>query len=171
MEIFLIQLFRNIGKNVQRLRETKNLTQSEFAEHCQLSRSQILRAESGRGEVRLTTLATIAHKNKVSLQDLLNERSLSVQFLPIDSQSSDVPWVKENFYLSPLQTHELELKKSNFFLAICLKGKIQLRADFQNHELLESDGCFVKGVGKIQLLNLADFPSEILILRKTYSAI
>lgn len=74
MDAVEFRLFRAIAKNIQYVRESKRLTQDEFAEQCGISRNQLIRAESGRGEIRIQTLTKIAIKNGLRISDLLAEQ-------------------------------------------------------------------------------------------------
>ena len=56
-----------IGKNVQKLREYRNLTQQELAEKAGLSRVLIGQIERGETNARLGSLFSIAHALKCYL--------------------------------------------------------------------------------------------------------
>lgn len=61
----------DVGKNIQRLREIGDISQSELALNSGLSRAAINAIESGESSPRLETLARIAAALRVGLDDLM----------------------------------------------------------------------------------------------------
>lgn len=61
--------FRNIGKALAILRQKKGLSQAEFAEICEIGRSQVSRYEAGRELMKLETLEKILTRLTVEPDD------------------------------------------------------------------------------------------------------
>lgn len=61
-----------ISKNIKLLRKINNLTQEEFADKINITRSQVGSYEEGRAEPRLSTISKIAKYFSVKIESLLN---------------------------------------------------------------------------------------------------
>lgn len=171
MESFLVQLYRSIGKNIQRLREEKNQTQKEFAQLCGLSRSQILRAEAGRGEIRLPTLARIAERTETPLVELLKEQMNFIHFTifgPGPDLELKPAWSMKIVKIASQHFCEIENQKEDFCLVLSLRGPIHFYSSFQNICIEEKQGCIISGAGVTRLQNHTHGPCEALILRKSH---
>ncbi len=66
-----------IGKNIRKIRISKKLTQTEFAELFNLKRTAVGSYEEGRAEPKIETLIKISDYYKISL-DLLLKKELSI---------------------------------------------------------------------------------------------
>jgi len=62
-----------IGKNIRKIRMSKKLTQTEFAELFDLKRTAVGSYEEGRAEPKIDTLIKIAEYFKLSLDSLLRK--------------------------------------------------------------------------------------------------
>ncbi|MCF6183796.1 MAG: helix-turn-helix domain-containing protein [Bacteroidales bacterium] len=62
-----------IGKNIRKIRISKKLTQTEFAELFDLKRTAVGSYEEGRAEPKIETLIKIADYYKLSLDQLLRK--------------------------------------------------------------------------------------------------
>lgn len=67
----------NIGKNIQKYRKEKGLTQKELASLCGIAQGTIQQYELGKREPRFDTLELIAAKLDVFIIDLLDIDELS----------------------------------------------------------------------------------------------
>ena len=65
------EIYRIIGKNIQRARKAKGLTQEDFAELMDKSWSYIAKLETGTQNFSIGKLADIANFLEVELEDLL----------------------------------------------------------------------------------------------------
>ena len=63
----------HIGKNIRKIRMSKKLTQTEFAELFDLKRTAVGSYEEGRAEPKIDTLIKIAEYFKLSLDSLLRK--------------------------------------------------------------------------------------------------
>lgn len=63
---------KNLGKNIARLRELSNITQTELALRCDKDRQSLNRLEKGRINPSIFYLREIAAELKVSLKDLID---------------------------------------------------------------------------------------------------
>ena len=61
------------GKNIRKIRITKKLTQTEFAELFDLKRTAVGSYEEGRAEAKIATVIKIADYFKLSLDQLLRK--------------------------------------------------------------------------------------------------
>jgi len=62
-----------IGKNIRKIRMSKKLTQTEFAELFDLKRTAVGSYEEGRAEPKIDTLIKIADYFKLSLDNLMRK--------------------------------------------------------------------------------------------------
>lgn len=62
---------KKLGGNIRHLRETKGLTQEDFAKQCHLSKNYIGMLERGERNPSYLTLTQISSLLKVSLRDLV----------------------------------------------------------------------------------------------------
>jgi len=62
-----------IGKNIRKIRISKKMTQTEFAELFNLKRTAVGSYEEGRAEPKIETLIKIADYFKLSLDQLLRK--------------------------------------------------------------------------------------------------
>ncbi|RLD49866.1 MAG: hypothetical protein DRI94_10215 [Bacteroidetes bacterium] len=62
-----------IGKNIRKIRMSKKLTQTEFAELFDLKRTAVGSYEEGRAEPKIDTLIKISDYFKLSLDSLLRK--------------------------------------------------------------------------------------------------
>ncbi len=62
-----------IGKNIRKIRISKKMTQTEFAELFNLKRTAVGSYEEGRAEPKIDTLIKIADYFKLSLDQLLRK--------------------------------------------------------------------------------------------------
>ena len=60
----------NIGKQIQKLRETKGLSQQDLAAKCNFEKSNMSRLEAGRVNATLSTLEKVANALEVTLAEL-----------------------------------------------------------------------------------------------------
>jgi transcriptional regulator with XRE-family HTH domain len=66
------QLLQQFGQRVRHLRQQHGLSQEKFAELCTVHYSVIRHFESGRRDVRFTTLVRISHAFGVTMSELLD---------------------------------------------------------------------------------------------------
>jgi len=66
------QLYKQIGKNIQRFRQERRLSQMELAEMIDVSQAYIGKIERGNRRVPLSTLIGIAKALQVPLDKLVN---------------------------------------------------------------------------------------------------
>lgn len=59
-----------IGKNIQKIRESKGISQQELAAKCNFEKSNMSRLEAGRVNPTLSTLEKVAKALDVSLAEL-----------------------------------------------------------------------------------------------------
>lgn len=59
-----------VGKNIQRIRESKGISQQELAAKCNFEKSNMSRLEAGRVNPTLSTLEKVAKALDVSLAEL-----------------------------------------------------------------------------------------------------
>lgn len=64
----------NVGHNIRKLRLRKNLTQSEVAQQCDLTKSMISKIENDHVLPAIATLTRIAQTLDVKISDLIGER-------------------------------------------------------------------------------------------------
>jgi transcriptional regulator with XRE-family HTH domain len=62
----------NIGKQIQKLRESKGLSQQDLAAKCNFEKSNMSRLEAGRVNPTLSTLEKVAKALEVTLVELFN---------------------------------------------------------------------------------------------------
>ncbi|NPA68888.1 MAG: helix-turn-helix transcriptional regulator [Chlorobi bacterium] len=62
-----------IGKNIRKIRISKNLTQTEFAELFNLKRTAVGSYEEGRAEPKINTIIKISDYFNISLDKLLRK--------------------------------------------------------------------------------------------------
>lgn len=60
-----------LGIRIKQLREAKNLSQTEFADLCDIERGNISRLENGKVEVKLTTLIKISKALEIKVAELI----------------------------------------------------------------------------------------------------
>lgn len=63
----------HIGKNIRKIRISKKLTQTEFAELFDLKRTAVGSYEEGRAEPKIETMVKISEYFKISLDQLLKQ--------------------------------------------------------------------------------------------------
>jgi transcriptional regulator with XRE-family HTH domain len=66
------QLYRQVGKKIREVRESKNLSQQALADMCNFEKSNLSRIEAGRNNLTLKTLKKIANSLGVQIKDLLD---------------------------------------------------------------------------------------------------
>ena len=66
------KLLIDFGKNLKRIRESKNLSQHQLANLCDVEHSQINRIELGKVNTTISTLYLIAYKLGVEVTELVN---------------------------------------------------------------------------------------------------
>ena len=66
----------NIGENIKRIREAKNLSQKEVITAISMGAAQYSRIESGKTDPSVSTLARIAQALGVELADLFSSETL-----------------------------------------------------------------------------------------------
>jgi transcriptional regulator with XRE-family HTH domain len=59
-----------VGKNIQKIRESKDISQQELAAKCNFEKSNMSRLEAGRVNPTLSTLEKVAKALDVSLAEL-----------------------------------------------------------------------------------------------------
>ncbi len=59
-----------VGKNIQKIRESKGISQQELAAKCNFEKSNMSRLEAGRVNPTLSTLEKVAKALDVSLTEL-----------------------------------------------------------------------------------------------------
>jgi transcriptional regulator with XRE-family HTH domain len=59
-----------VGKNIQKIRESKGISQQELAAKCNFEKSNMSRLEAGRVNPTLSTLEKVAKALDVSLAEL-----------------------------------------------------------------------------------------------------
>lgn len=62
----------NVGKNIQRLRELKGISQQDLAAKCNFEKSNMSRLEAGRVNPTLSTLEKVANGLEIKLIELFN---------------------------------------------------------------------------------------------------
>ena len=62
----------NVGKQIQKLRDSKGLSQQDLAAKCNFEKSNMSRLEAGRVNPTLSTLEKVAKALDVSLVELFN---------------------------------------------------------------------------------------------------
>lgn len=62
----------NVGQQIQKLRESKGLSQQDLAAKCNFEKSNMSRLESGRVNPTLSTLEKVAKALDVSLVELFS---------------------------------------------------------------------------------------------------
>ena len=62
----------NVGKNIQRLRELKGISQQDLAAKCNFEKSNMSRLEAGRVNPTLSTLEKVANALEITLVELFN---------------------------------------------------------------------------------------------------
>jgi ribosome-binding protein aMBF1 (putative translation factor) len=62
----------NVGKNIQRIRESKGISQQELAAKCNFEKSNMSRLEAGRVNPTLSTLEKVANALEITLSELFN---------------------------------------------------------------------------------------------------
>lgn len=85
-----------IGKNIRKIRSVKKLSQSEFAELFNLSRTSVGAYEEGRAEPKINMLIAIANHFGISIDDLLNKELTVNELYKFDifnrkDKSADTP--------------------------------------------------------------------------------
>lgn len=59
-----------VGKNIQKIRESKGISQQELAAKCNFEKSNMSRLEAGRVNPTLSTLEKVAKALEISLAEL-----------------------------------------------------------------------------------------------------
>lgn len=62
----------NVGQQIQKLRESKGLSQQDLAAKCNFEKSNMSRLEAGRVNPTLSTLEKVAKALEVTLVELFN---------------------------------------------------------------------------------------------------
>lgn len=62
----------NVGKNIQKLRELKGISQQDLAAKCNFEKSNMSRLEAGRVNPTLSTLEKVANALEINLVELFN---------------------------------------------------------------------------------------------------
>lgn len=66
-------ILKNIGSNIKRLREERNITQQDLAAACNYEKSNMSRIESGGTNFTIATLLKICEVLKVKLADIVEK--------------------------------------------------------------------------------------------------
>lgn len=74
METEIIDLQQKIGKQIRSIREAKEISQQDFAAICNFEKSNMSRIESGRSNLTLKTLHTIAQALCIDISDLFKTK-------------------------------------------------------------------------------------------------
>jgi len=72
-------LMRHFGSTVRRLREQRDWSQEQLAEHANLNRSFVGELERGQATASLLTLEKLAHAFGMAISDLLYQTEQQVQ--------------------------------------------------------------------------------------------
>lgn len=67
---YMIKIEEQVGKNIQRVRKSRGLTQQELADKIDMNRAHLGHLEQGRKSPSLETLEKIAKALKVQIKDL-----------------------------------------------------------------------------------------------------
>lgn len=70
--------YKNLGESIRDLRKKEKLSQETLANHLNLSRISIVNIEKGKQKVQIYTLYNIAKYLKVSMDNLMPERSVDI---------------------------------------------------------------------------------------------
>lgn len=73
-----------VGRNIKKFRENKNLTQEEMAEQLNVTRQTISSWETGRTEPDIETLERIAATLDVTVEELIYSRRLNTPVVTIN---------------------------------------------------------------------------------------
>ena len=181
MDAIEFRLFRAIAKNIQYVRESKRLTQDEFAEQCGISRNQLIRAESGRGEIRIQTLTKIAIKNGLRISDLLAEQGRAwVDLLPaqlvhkksnkkIDETelrfSGTSAWRGKYWKLPSRTTLRLRGELGVTWFLNVTEGVLSIYSPVDSVTLSAGHSSLVKGNGEFRLVNPHLKPVTVLVMK------
>lgn len=173
----LDQIRRRIAQNVLKFRKVHGWTQEELARRAGLARSNVTYVESGEGNPSLEILAQIAHAFNVSIEELM--RASLRQFRVY--KSKDLTKQKRNdgsiIKLIPDEINGFEVDhvllkahgqmvgaphmKGTLEYFYCLKGKIAIRVEYQEHSLLEQGDLLIfSGDQKHTYINYSSTQSE-----------
>lgn len=67
-----IQLSAQVGARIKQLREERNMTQQDLADHCNFDKSDMSKIESGQANPTLKTLQVISQALEVQVLELFN---------------------------------------------------------------------------------------------------
>jgi transcriptional regulator with XRE-family HTH domain len=181
MDAIEFRLFRAIAKNIQYVRESKRLTQDEFAEQCGISRNQLIRAESGRGEIRIQTLTKIAVKNGLKITELLVEQGRAwVDILPgqlvhkkspkkIDETelrfSGTSTWRGKVLKIPSRTTLRLQGEVGVTWFINVTEGVLSIYSPVDSLALSAGMSSLVKGNGEFRLVNPHQALATVLIVK------
>lgn len=65
-------LLINIGKNIKKIREEKNISQAELAARCNYEKSNMSRIESGKTNLTIGTLLNIAESLDTTIMHIID---------------------------------------------------------------------------------------------------
>ena len=181
MDAVEFRLFRAIAKNIQYVRESKRLTQDEFAVQCGISRNQLIRAESGRGEIRIQTLTKIAIKNGLRISDLLAEQGRAwVDIMPgqlIQKKSSKKinetelrfagtsAWRGKVLNIPSRTTLRLQGEVGVTWFVHVKEGVLSIYSPVDSIIVSAGQSSLVKGNGEFRMVNPHQAPVTVLIVK------
>lgn len=93
-------LYIELGKNIKKARNKKNLSQATLAEASSLSRTSITNIEKGRQHLPLHTLYAISNALEINVAELLPDQKLSLvelllENIPNNLQPKERDWLKD----------------------------------------------------------------------------
>ncbi len=148
-----------IGKNIKKIRTTKNLNQTEFGKIFSLTRGSIGSYEEGRAEPKIDTLKQIANKFSISL-DAIISTELTVNKLSGFQPDELMEWSNSSKVGLPSilpkvlvnKNGEMSLIKENTFFKTSLYNKAEFSLPLDN---------------TIELLGITAKKGDVLFCRKT----
>ena len=73
-----VNFYKNLGQSIRDFRKKEKLSQEALANYLRLSRISIVNIEKGKQKVQIYTLYVIAKYLKVSIDDLMPEKSIDI---------------------------------------------------------------------------------------------
>lgn len=119
--------FSFIGKNIKKIRQAKNISQSEFATLFNLARPSVGAYEEERSEPKIETIITIANHFNLSIDLLLNRELSSADILSIGIL---------NKKLDAAHSGKIESSSSAPFVSI--KDRVEYIVHSKNNSFIES---------------------------------
>tara|TARA_B100000767_G_C19633253_1_gene479234 strand:- start:185 stop:841 length:657 start_codon:yes stop_codon:yes gene_type:complete len=147
-----------IGKNIKKIRTTKNLNQTEFGKIFSLTRGSIGSYEEGRAEPKINTLKQIANKFSISL-DAIISTELTVNQLSGFQPDELMEWSNSSKVGLPSilpkvlvnKNGDMSLIKENTFFKTSLSNKAEFSLPLDN---------------TIELLGITAKKGDVLFCRK-----